>query len=75
MNARELYDLLTESLNSDAEYHVRTVSGDLHTGRIMNKRPESTVAVMDIENSGPVYSGTHFVYLAVEHIESIEVKT
>ena len=57
----------------DEIVHVRTVSGDLHTGMLTG--PAVGLVCVEVENAGPVYSGMHKVWLAVEHIESIEEKT
>jgi len=75
MTPHSLAHLRSSQISPDAEYHVRTTSGDLHTGRILPAM-DKEVLVMVIKNSGPAGFtgdlGTHQIWLAVEYIESIE---
>jgi len=59
---------LSIELEADAEYYVRMVSGDLHTGKILIGKCRDLVE-MEIQNYG---HGTHRIWLAIRHIESIQ---
>ena len=58
-------------LQPNTSYHVRTVSGDLHSGKI---KPANRQDILELENMGPVTSdlGNHTVWIAAAAIESIE---
>jgi len=69
---------LSTVLDPDQEYHVRTVSGDLHTGKVDLKN--NGCIVITIANLGPATAqlrdlGTHTVWIAVEAVESIEERS
>jgi len=81
MTPHALAHLRAGELKRDTEYHIRMVSGDLYTGKILPAM-DKEIVIMQIENVGPSQiisyqggMGTHQVWLAVEYIESIEERS
>ena len=60
------------TLLKDEEHHVRTVSGDLHTGKISAGSSRDFIE-MEIANRGS--DGSHFIWIAIDQVESIEERS
>jgi len=78
MTPHALAHIRAGELERDTKYHVRMVSGDLYSGKILPAM-DKEIMIMQIENVGSGYPppdlGTHKVWLAVEYIESIEERS